>query len=915
LFNMPSIGELDRRAVLRLIAAGAGTALARCSKPDEPIYPSADGRGDPGKTLRYATSLDLAGYARGVTGIVVDGRPIKLEGLAAHPASLGATDLFTEAAILDLYDPQRLRAPISQQGPASWSALERALIARLAGSDGTGLRLLTGRITSPSLLARIDLMKHRFPALVHVRAEPIDDDAERAGSVSAFGRQLLMRPRLAEADLIVALNADPLGPGPDQAALARAWALRRSRAGAPMRLHVLEPSPTQTGICADRRTPAEPRLIGDVLLAIAAGLGADLSSPSLPPAISEAVHRIQRDLANAKGRAVLLVGRAQPAAVHALAEWVNQRIAAPVDWIAPVDPDPLSHGESLTALATDLHAGKVTTLVSLAADPLHLAPASLGFAEGLKRVPFHLACAAMPSATTAAATWVAPLHHPLEAWRDGRAPDGTASIAQPLLRPLYSTRAALRMIDLIDPRPAADPRAAIMATWRDHASGDFGRWWQDVLVSGVLKGTAATPLSPPPATLRPYPPSQPGRGLTIALAPSPTVWDGHFAGNAWARECPDPLTKEVWGSALRLSATDAQDAGLTDGDVVAIGGERAPIRIVAGQAAGVATLLLGSGRSNSGAIAEGPGANGFALRPRDGAWHIDGIALRPTGERNDIISTQPLFALEGDLERLFPVIAPGQHLPQPPQSASLYPRKPPPSHAPPQWAMAIDTSVCIGCNACVVACQAENNVPAIGPEEMAAHRDMHWLRVDRYKHDNGSGGFQPVPCMQCETAPCEPVCPVEASVHDAQGLNVQVYNRCVGTRTCETNCPYKVRRFNFRDYAEADLWKVTDPGSASAQRNPDVTVRARGVMEKCTYCVQRIEVATHEAHATGEPITKVVTACQAACPTQAIRFGPLGDPAIEEARADPRHYALLAELGTRPRTTYLAKVRDPGDGA
>lgn len=907
---MPSVSQPDRREILRLIAVGATAALAGCSKPDHPIYPQADGGGAPGKTLRYATAIELAGYARGVTGLVVDGRPIKLEGLAVHPASLGATDLFGEATILDLYDPQRLRAPTGPQGPASWSALARALIAQTAGSDGRDLRLLTGRTTSPTLLARIAAMKQRFPALIHVRAEPIDDDAELAGARRAFGRPLTARPRLAEADVVVALDGDPLGPGPDQIALARAWAKRRLAPGGPQRLYAIEPSPTQTGICADVRVATHPAVAADALLAIARHFGAPLAMPTLPPAVNKAVAAIVADLDRAKRRGIVLVGRGQPAEVHALAAWVNQRIGAPVDWIAPVDPDRMPHGESLAALADDLHAGKVRTLATLDSDPLHFAPPALGLAEALKRVPLHVACARFGCATTAAATWIAPLSHGLESWGDSRAPDGTASIAQPLIRPLYETRSLVEMIDLIDPRAAQNSRAAVLATWTDQAGADPEHWLRNRLVEGIVPDTALEPESVPSARLAPYPPSAARAPLTIALAPSPTVWDGRFATNAWARECPDPLTKEVWGSALRLSATDARRLRVSEGDIVSFGGEETPVRVVAGQASGVATLLLGAGRRHSGAIADGPGANGFALRS-PGRWSVIAPAMLATGKRHAVTATQPLFALEGDMAKLFPVVAPGDRLPRPPEPASLYPRPAPADHAPPQWGMVIDTSVCIGCNACVVACQAENNIPAIGPDEMARNRDMHWLRVDRYEHEEG-GGFQPVPCMQCETAPCEPVCPVEASVHDEQGLNVQVYNRCVGTRTCQANCPYKVRRFNFRDYADGNPWQLDDHASITAQRNPDVTVRARGVMEKCTYCVQRIETVVHEADATGTTRAKVVTACQAACPTQAITFGTLDDPAITAARADSRHYALLEELGTRPRTTYLARLRDKG---
>ncbi len=917
---MPSLSHPDRRTVLRLIAAGAAAGLAGCSKPDEPIYPRAvDPEGAaPGEVRRYATALSLAGYGRGVTGIVVDGRPIKLEGLDAHPASLGATDLFTETAILDLYDPQRLRAPQGPGGVTGWPFLQRALIARLAGSDGAGLRILSGRITSPALLDRIAAMRRRFPAMRHYRFEPIDDDADRAGATRAFGRPLTMRPRLSKVDVLVTLGADPLGPGPEQVALARGWAMRRLRAGGPQRLHAFESGLTQTGACADFRTAARPGQIANALLHIAAALGTDVASPQLSPPLEAAVARATHDLISARGRAAILVGREQSAPVHALAAWVNQRLSAPIDWIAPVDPDPMSHLAGLAELATQMHAGRVDTLLLLDCDPVRCAPAALRFGEALARVPLSIACARFPSATTAAARWTAPLHDELESWSDVRAPDGTASITQPLIRPLYRTRSALEMIDLVDPPmlPASD-HDRLRDGWRPHAGADFDRWWQDALVSGIVAGSAAGPLQATAALTR-YPPAPPSRDLQILLAPSPTLWDGRRAANAWAQECPDPLTKEVWGSSLRMAATDAARLGAGDGDVVALPGGEASVRIVLGQAEGVATLLLGYGQgAAAGRIADTGGINGFALRDARGGWIVSAAGLHAPGSKRSVPSTRAQFALDGDYAKLFPIVRPGAALPPEPPRPTLLPRAPA-GTPPPQWAMAIDTAVCIGCNACIVACQAENNVPAIGPDEMARNRDMHWLRVDYHADADGSPrGFQPIPCMQCEAAPCEPVCPVEASVHDEQGLNAQVYNRCVGTRTCQANCPYKVRRFNFLDYAGADLWGEEDHGSISAQRNPEVTVRARGVMEKCTYCVQRISAAVREADATGTPMGPVATACQSACPTRAIRFGNMTDPAsgIPAARADPRHYALLGELGTRPRTTYLARLRAGEDEA
>ena len=898
---------LDRRAILRLIAAGAAASVAACRGPEDTIHPLVNQPEGtlPGQLRRYATALPLGGYLRGVTGHVVDQRPIKLEGLAAHPASLGATDTFVEQSILDLYDPQRMRAPSGPPGPASWSALSRALFERVAPRRGDGLVLLTGRVTSPTLLARIAALRAALPGTRHVRWEPLNDDPAMGAARAAFGRPLTARPRLADADVVLLLDADPLGPGPEQIAHARGWSERRRRA--PMhRMYAIEGSPTISGTMADVRVAAGPRDLAAAChhLAHALGGGGD-ALPSLPPALARLVADAARDLVGARGRALVIAGERQPAAIHAFAAWANGVLAAPQDWIAPVDPDPTPHGEGLAALADDMQGGRVDTLVVIDSNPAYAAPPPLRFAEAMTRVPLTIGATCFPNETSARTDWQAPLSHPLESWNDGRAPGGTASIAQPLVRPFYDTKTPIELVDLIL-NAAGGPGAYRRVREQWAALGDSG--WRQAVASGVVPDSAAVPerVGAAPLVLPPLP----AAGRTIEIRPSSQLYDGRFSTNAWAQECPDPITKEVWGSSARMHPHDMAALGVATGDMVRIacgGAVTLPVRALDEQARGVVTLLTGYGRDNTGQVADGHGAN---------AWVLDvdaPVTVERAKGRIEVVSTQPKFALDGELAKLFPVLAPDEAMPPKAELPSLLPNPPARDNAPPQWAMAIDTDLCIGCNACVVACQAENNVPAIGPDEMAVGRDMHWLRVDRYEAE-GTSGFQPVPCMHCEKAPCEPVCPVEASVHDAQGLNVQVYNRCVGTRTCEANCPYKVRRFNFLDYAGTSLWGEAEDASVTAQRNPDVTVRARGVMEKCTYCVQRIESANRESDAGGNP-GPVVTACAAACPTRAIRFGTLDSEPIASARENPRHYALLEELGTKPRTTYLARRRNDGEAS
>jgi molybdopterin-containing oxidoreductase family iron-sulfur binding subunit len=913
-----------RQAALGLLASAS---LASCGKPDEEIVPyvAQPERVVPGVPLQFATTVALNGYGRGVLATSYEGRPVKLEGNTLHPASLGATDAFAEAAILSLYDPDRSRAIRANGQIGSWEGFLAAMQPRLRAllaAKGDGLRLLTGHVTSPTALRLIGLLRERFPGMRWHAHEPIGEENARAGSVLAFGRPLAALPRLERAKVVVALDADPLGPGPDQIRHAHGFAAgRTARSGGPAafsRWYAAEPVMTATGAKADHRLTVHPGLVRDLAAALAVRLGAQLPAPALAPAASRFIEAAASDLQ--AGGGLVLAGEWQPPEVHALLHWINARLGAPVDYIEPVGP--AEPPAALAGLIDDLRSKRVDTLLVWGANPAYDAPAALDVAKALREsgaTTVHLG--PYFDETAASCAWHLPETHALEEWADLRATDGTASIAQPLIRPLYDTRSFVWLIGVMLGTNEAAAYDAVRATWA--AQPDFESWWRRALHDGVLADSAAAPVRPPPPRL---PQLEPGGGhdeLMLLLRPDASAWDGRFANNAWLQECPRPLTRQVWGNAAQIAPEEAKRRGLQDGAVVGLTLDarhvEAALMVRAGTAPGVVVLTLGYGRRRAGAIGDDLGADAYALRRPDAPWMAGGLRLEPTDRRAELLRDYPGRRIEGEARELFRTFSLDQFAhagpPDDRNPPSLNPDFKTDTYA---WAMVIDTSLCIGCNACVVACQSENNIPVVGPEEVAVGRDMHWLRIDTYDlgtEERPLPGFQPLPCMHCEHAPCEPVCPVAASVHDSEGLNLQVYNRCIGTRFCEANCPYKVRHFNFHGYANGQEYANQGAPVLAAQRNPEVTVRARGVMEKCTYCVQRISAARRTAEKEKRDIAQgeVVTACQAACPSSAIAFGDLRNPAstVSALRREPSHYALLGNLGTRPRTTHLAEVRNP----
>jgi molybdopterin-containing oxidoreductase family iron-sulfur binding subunit len=931
---------MSRRDLLRLM--GASIALAgftACTRaPAEQIVPYVRAPEEfvPGQPLFFATAMSVGGFAKGVIVESHMGRPTKVEGNPDHPASLGATDIFGQASVLGLYDPDRSQVVIHEGRIASWESFVAAMDPALEEQrlkKGAGLRILTDTITSPTLADQLRALLTEFPAAKWHPFEAITRDNARAGARLAFGENVQERHDLDAADVIVSLDADFLGSGAADLHDTRHFSARRrpgTGRGDMNRLYVIESTPSITGAMADHRLRLPARAIEDAAFALAQRLTSSESAPareSGSDATARFLDALARDLLGHRGSSLVMAGDAQPARVHALAHLINTALdnnGRTVDYTDVVEVRSTDDMQSVRDLAADMERGLVDLLIIAGGDPVFTAPRDIAFAERLSHVKLRVHLGLYEDETSALCHWHVPEAHYLESWSDARAFDGTVSIVQPLIAPLYGGKSAIELIAALRGKSGLSAYDIVRDYWRDRFSvAEFEQRWQRALNDGFIAGTALpskdVSLEASLDALRPDAAS-PG-GLEIVFRPDPTIWDGRFANNGWLQELPKPLTKLTWDNAAILSPTSARRRNLETGDVAELRYRgatlRAPVWILPGQADESVTLSLGYGRTRGGRIAAGIGVNAFALRTSDAPWGDAGLEILKTGERYDLASTQHHFSMEGrDLVRVGTIAEftrDPRFAQQPDIEAaageSLYPGFAYHGHA---WGLTVDLNACTGCNACVVACQAENNIPVVGKTEVGRGREMHWIRIDRYFEGDPADPamyHEPVMCMHCENAPCELVCPVGATVHSDEGLNQMVYNRCVGTRYCSNNCPYKVRRFNFFQYAD---WNTP---SLKGLRNPDVTVRSRGVMEKCTYCVQRINVAKIQAEKEDRPLRdgEIVTACEAVCPARAIVFGDLNDPnsRVAKLKADPRNYGLLVDLNTRPRTTYLARLTNP----
>ncbi len=961
----------SRRAFLKIMGASMALAgLTSCRRwPAEQLAPYAHrpaGRMD-GVPVLYASAYEIGGLGFGVLAVSVDGRPIKVDGNPTHPLSKGASDAYLQASVLNVYDPDRSRAVVLRTGGSrvekTWADV--ASVASGLKANGAGMVILGEASRSPSVAA----MRKKFSQAQWFEYEAISHDNQRAGAQMVFGRPLRAVPDLSKASVIVSIDADLFHGDPLSIKYSRDFAAGRQLKAAPKggettmnKLFVVESGFTITGSMADHRRGVKPSEIAGIVGAIAAKLGLGGVAGTNDKDVLAFIDTLVKELKEGKG--VFVAGGRLPAEAHAAVAAINAAIQAPVDYYADAE-DPRAeagwtgHSEQIKAFAAAA-AGADAVLV-IGANPVLSAPADLDIAGVLKKAKLSIHAGVHEDETAQASMWHLPLAHYLEAWGDVRTFDGTVSITQPLIEPIFGAKSTIEILSLLSGSEQAGLDIVRATAKADYLAGRFTEWaWKQALFNGVVEGSGRGSVTVAPsgsaAGVLGKLTAVKGGDYELSLCAG-AAYDGRYANNGWLMELPDPMTRVTWENPLIMSPATAAALGVDGDDVLSVTANgqsiEAVVYVLPGQPDGSLSLAVGYGRKNLGAISEGIGCDAYALRiTKDGAFVP--VTLAKTGKVNALSCVQDHHTIDKvgqeRLTKLIPeLVVEGtfaEFLKNPALDAqkvlslSLFDEYSydqtagkPYLH---KWGMAIDLTTCTGCSACVVACQAENNIPIVGKDQVFRGREMHWLRIDRYfKHDpsNPQVVHQPLLCMHCENAPCEEVCPVGATTHSYEGLNMMTYNRCIGTRYCSNNCPYKVRRFNFFDYNSGTTKNLYRPNLIrddinelhKMQKNPQVTVRSRGVMEKCTYCVQRIENARIELRAENRGsadaarITdgKVVTACQQACPTDAIVFGDLND---KNARVTKLHelaqsYGLLdADLNTKPRTVYLAKVRNPAEG-
>jgi MoCo/4Fe-4S cofactor protein with predicted Tat translocation signal len=942
--------RVSRRGFLTIMGATAALAgVAGCRKPLEKIIPYVVQPEEviPGIAQHYATTLPFGNDAYGLLVECHEGRPTKIEGNPRHPSSLGGTNRFLQAAILDLYDPDRSRRVFKDGADSSWDefvAYWRRAQVRFSGNQGAGLAVVSEPFASPTLARLKAAFLQKFPLAKWLAYDSVSDESIYEGIKVATGRYLQAVYAYDKAEIVVSLDSDFLFGESDNIAAARGYAQSRrvaSEHDAPSRLYVAEGVFSVTGTMADHRL----RLASSRITFLAIALAIELQNQGLqiPLAgrltLAKAGDFDQKwlkvaaaDLVKAKGKSLIVAGRRQPAVVHALVLAMNEALGnvnTTVTYCDATDTE-ISSRMALAELCKDMNAGKIDTLVIAGGNPAYNAPSDIDFAGAMAKVPNRVNLSMHVDETARLMNWHLPQAHFLEAWGDARATDGTQSVIQPLILPLFGGHSSTELLALLVDGLDSRGYDIVRGTWNKIITGSFEPGWERVLFAGMLDKSGmptVTPAVNSEAVTR-LCSSEHARAafddsgtFEVAFRPSAAVYDGRYANNGWLQETPDPLTMITWDNVALISPKAAAELAINNGDVIKITQNGRAIEIPAwimpGQSDRTVTLDLGYGRKMPGRYGDGVGTDVSPLRALAGFDFSSGASITPTGRSYVVASTQDHGTMDGrplvreaTLEeyRRQPKFA--QEAVEFPPLKSLWKEHDYSSGY--QWGLTVDLNTCIGCGACAVACQSENNIVVVGKKQIGKGRKMNWLRVDRYfagEPNNPEVVHQVVMCQHCENAPCEQVCPVAATLHDREGLNVQVYNRCIGTRYCANNCPYKVRRFNFYNYTK------DTPEIVRMAMNPDVTVRSRGVMEKCTFCIQRIAQGKNKARLEDREVRdgEILTACQQACPTQAIMFGNINDPESEVSRMkrQNRNYGLLEELNTKPRLSYLARIRNP----
>lgn len=928
----------------------------------------------PGKPLHYASMLEIGGFARALLVKSQDGRPIKIEGNPDHPASRGAADAFSQASVLSCYDPDRSRDLVhrepSGEKRAPWADFFASMRPTMDGhiqQQGAGLAILSESTSSPTYSEIRARWAEKMGQAQWFEWETISRDNVRVATNALFGQPMRPQLMLAESDVIVSFDDDFLGRHPHSLAYGRAFAAKRRADGVSMtRLHAVECAYSNTGAMADHRHPLAHSEIVRAAWCLAAELSRrGLALPAGMTYLAEHLTRapqaegpfafvggIADDLLAHRGRAVITAGAQQPVAAHALAFVMTAMLEGfgkTLAFSGDLDAGRPTHAQSMADLITQLNGGRVQTLIILGGNPVYDAPSDLNFAEALKKAATTLHLSLFDNETSAACTWHLPAAHPLEAWADARTYDGTVTLGQPLIDPIFSGLTGCELLTSLLDGKQAQALGLVRRTWETRFAGTPTEdGWRRVVHDGFVAGSA-WPLVTPDFSKSAWSVQETDLGAAqsgseLVFLEDASVYDGRFANLGWLQEFPDPSTKLTWDNAALVSPATAKEWGVRQGDLVEVASAgksvRLPVFLQPGQAANTIGVALGYGRTKAGRIGNGIGFDVYPLRTTNSLAAALGVSVKKVAGSHKFATTQNHHAIfneqqgRGQADRLPELFREGTigeysehpefaaHRAHTPELITLW-KEPVDYSKGHRWGMSIDLTACNGCGACVIACQAENNIPIVGKDEVARGRELHWIRVDRYfTGDDVAPAMrhQPVTCHQCENAPCEQVCPVAATMHSAEGLNDMVYNRCVGTRYCSNNCPYKVRRFNYfnNQTGSLELRKKRPEGITTLESmvyNPEVTVRARGVMEKCTYCVQRIKAVTIPAKNEGRIVKdgEIVPACAQTCPTEAIVFGDLNDPEsrVRKLQDHPRSYAMLAELNVLPRTKYMAKLTNP----